>query len=89
METARPSSPSDQGRQDYRRGGYDKQGEVGAGSSKPEFVSSNSSDKRRADFCLVSVVAMGVDVSSMTATVLVPINNKEDEIDGDKSSSLH
>lgn len=40
METARPSSPSaDQSRQEYRRtGGYDKQGEVGAGSSEPQFV---------------------------------------------------
>ena len=40
METARPSSPSaDQGRQEYRRAGYDKQGEVGSGSARPEFVS--------------------------------------------------
>ena len=40
VETARPSSPSaDQSRQEYRRGGYDKQGEVGAGSARPEFVS--------------------------------------------------
>lgn len=40
VETARPSSPSaDQSRQEYRRtGGYDKQGEVGAGSAQPEFV---------------------------------------------------
>jgi len=39
VETARPSSPSaDQSRQEYRRGGgYDKQGEVGAGSARPEF----------------------------------------------------
>jgi len=39
VDTARPSSPTDQSRQDYRRGGYDKQGEVGAGSSRPEFRS--------------------------------------------------
>ena len=40
VDTARPTSPSgDQGRQEYRRAGYDKQGEVGAGSSRPEFVS--------------------------------------------------
>lgn len=40
METARPSSPSaDQSRQEYRRGGFDKQGDVGAGSARPEFVS--------------------------------------------------
>lgn len=41
VDNARPSSPSqgDQGRQEYRRAGFDKQGEVGAGSSKPEFVS--------------------------------------------------
>jgi len=37
VDTARPSSPNDQSRQEYRRGGYDKQGEVGAGSSRPEF----------------------------------------------------
>jgi len=36
IDTARPSSPSDQSRQTYRRD-YDKQGEVGAGSSRPEF----------------------------------------------------
>ncbi len=40
VDTARPSSPSgDQGRNEYRRSGYDKQGEVGAGSARPEFVS--------------------------------------------------
>ena len=39
VETARPSSPSgDQSRQDYRRTGYDKQGEVGPGSARTEFV---------------------------------------------------
>jgi len=38
VDTARPSSPTDQSRQEYRRGGgYDKQGEVGAGSARPEF----------------------------------------------------
>ncbi|CAF0791345.1 unnamed protein product [Adineta ricciae] len=38
VETARPSSPSgDQSRQEYRRSGYDKQGEVGAGTARPEF----------------------------------------------------
>ena len=30
----------DQGRQEYRRAGYDKQGEVGPGSSRTEFVRS-------------------------------------------------
>jgi len=38
VDTARPSSPSgDQSRQEYRRSGYDKQGEVGAGFTRPEF----------------------------------------------------
>jgi hypothetical protein len=42
VETARPSSPSgDQSRQEYRRSGYDKQGEVGGGFTRPEFVSFN------------------------------------------------
>jgi len=39
VETARPASPTDQSRQEYRRSAYDKQGEVGAGSSRPEFRS--------------------------------------------------
>ncbi|CAF0760370.1 unnamed protein product [Adineta steineri] len=37
IDTARPASPSDQSRQDYRRSGYDKTGEVGAGSAQPQF----------------------------------------------------
>lgn len=40
VDNARPASPSDQGRQEYRRaGGYDKQGDVGAGTATPQFVS--------------------------------------------------
>ncbi|CAF0990087.1 unnamed protein product [Didymodactylos carnosus] len=41
LDPTRSQSPQgDQGRQEYRRadrGGYDKQGEVGAGSSRPEY----------------------------------------------------
>ena len=53
VDTARPASPSDQGRQEYRRaGGYDKQGEVGAGTATPQFVRSRS--RRRDDICFLS-----------------------------------
>ena len=38
VETARPSSPTDESREKYRRSGYDKQGEAGAGTARPEFV---------------------------------------------------
>lgn len=40
VDNVRASSPADQGgRHEYRRAGYDKQGDAGAGSAKPEFVS--------------------------------------------------
>lgn len=39
VETVRPASPSDESREKYRRSGYDKQGDAGAGSSRPEFRS--------------------------------------------------
>jgi hypothetical protein len=84
VDTARPPSPGDQSRQDYRRGGgYDKQGEVGAGSSRPEFVSFNP--YQRIEYFLInffSVVAMVEAVDLMMVIVVVPamllmlINNK-------------
>jgi small subunit ribosomal protein S10e len=58
VETARPSSPSDQSRQDYRRGGgYDKQGEVGAGSSRPQFVSFSLYKRKRVKYFVINPLA--------------------------------
>lgn len=40
VDNVRPTSPADDNREKYRRtGGHDKQGDVGAGNSRPEFVS--------------------------------------------------
>jgi len=79
VDTARPSSPSgDQGRHEYRRSGYDKQGEVGAGSARPEFVSLiiEISRKKTNFIYLFSVVVMA-EVVNLTVIAVVPNNNKQ------------
>ncbi len=55
VDTARPSSPSgDQSRHEYRRSGYDKQGEVGSGSARPEFVSFNFRLKKKTNLFILA-----------------------------------
>ena len=83
VDTARPSSPSEQGQREYRRaGGYDKQGDAGAGSSRPEYVSDGDRCSRgaRSEFYCSSVVDSVVAVPpTRVPAVLVPVNNREKE----------
>lgn len=82
MENVRPASPSDESREKYRRSGYDKQGDAGAGSSRPEFVRILMMIKSNISICFVylSVLVLDVVVEDLVVRVVLVtmllINNR-------------